>query len=66
MKYQVIVSVSGGVTGSRRSVLKDKDGNAKRFDNRADADKCAADYISGMNGPYATARFSAYVSEVEE
>lgn len=61
--WNVEVSVSGGVTGHRVSLLKDGDGRAKRFDYAA-AEAEAARYRREMNGPHATATFSARVVPV--
>jgi hypothetical protein len=65
VRFEIIVSVSGGVTGNRSAVLK-SDGKPRRFATRAEADAAVAKYLRDMNGPYATAAFGAHVVEVED
>lgn len=60
VKFNIEVSVSGGVTGHRVSLLK-ADGQVRTFDTQAEAEIVADDYRRSMNGPYATASFSARV-----
>lgn len=60
MTFNIEVSVSGGATGHRVSLLKSK-GQVQVFDDRDAANAEADRYMREMNGPYATATFSARV-----
>jgi hypothetical protein len=60
--WKVLVTVSGGVTGTRSAYLK-AGGYEVEFDNKAEAECRAADYMKAMNTEYSTARFTAKVVE---
>jgi len=55
-------SVSGGVTGYRTSVVKDRDGKVQTFDTREAAQAEATRLLQQTNGnPYRTATFDYWV-----
>lgn len=59
-RFHLEVSVSGGVTGHRVSLLKEN-GQVKVYDTRAEADAAELEYYKTMNGQHAVASFSARV-----
>ena len=60
--YIIRCRVSGGVTGTRESVVKGKDGNVVRFATREEAEQKAAEYRRSV-GRYSTADFRYWVDE---
>lgn len=63
--FQVMVQVSGGVTGTRRAFLKDN-GTILEFETREEAEAEAQAYRARMNGQthyFRPASFSAWVVE---
>jgi hypothetical protein len=64
--YQVMCRVSGGVTGTREAVLKNRDGREQSFDTREQAQAEAARLTQQMNNNrYRTADFRYWVIENE-
>jgi hypothetical protein len=60
MKYKILCSVSGGVTGNRQAHLKEN-GRIWSTSDRDEAVRKAAQLNSAMNNAYSTARFSYVV-----
>jgi len=63
--FVVACRVSGGVTGTRESLLK-SDGRVCRYDSRAEAQAVATRLEREMNGPYARASFAYWVEAAGE
>jgi hypothetical protein len=62
--YKIACSVSGGVTGSRSSDLKNGKGKVFVTSSKKKAEKKASDYNKEMNTIYSTAYFQAKVVEI--
>lgn len=62
--FIIACRVSGGVTGTRESVVKDGDKGVKTFDTREEAQTEATRLMQQTNGnPYRTANFCYWVEE---
>jgi hypothetical protein len=61
--YIVCCRVSGGVTGTRESRLKDSTGLVQRFATRDDAQRKADHLNTEMNNRYSVANFQYWVEE---
>jgi hypothetical protein len=61
-RWIVRCRVSGGVTGTRESVLK-SNGFTQYFETEADAREKASRLVAQMNGPYSIAHFQYWPEE---
>jgi hypothetical protein len=61
--FVIMCEVSGGVTGFRKSMMKDGEGKLMFFRNREDAQAICDKYNREFNGQYRTANFKYYVEE---
>jgi hypothetical protein len=65
MKYIIGCRVSGGATGTRESILKNRDG-VVRFDAKPDAMAMVAELRATMNLESSTAYFQYWVEAVDD
>lgn len=65
MPFQIGCSVSGGVTGSRTSFVKSKNGRTEKFGTREEAEGVASKYRETM-GRNSAAQFHYWVDEIDE
>ena len=65
IRYVIRCRVSGGVTGTRESLLK-RDGVVRMFDDRAEAEAVARELNAKMNDIRAVARYWYGVVEISE
>ena len=63
--YQIMARVSGGVTGTRQSPLKEN-GIIYRTSSKQEAEMKAENYNKTLNSPYSMVNFSYTVYEADD